>query len=77
MEATAAVAAQGAAVVVVATLVVATVTTDRDDANSKGGASLDKCRLEDGSSSLDSIMDGQYDREIRRQNHICNQDVLP
>ena len=38
--------------------------------NSKGGAALDKCKLGDGSWNVDSIMDGQYDREAKRQNHI-------
>ena len=30
-----------------------------DHANSKGGAALDKCKLEDGSWNVDSIMDGK------------------
>ena len=38
--------------------------------NSKGDAALDKCKLEDGSWNVDSIMDGQRDAEARPQTHI-------
>ena len=38
--------------------------------NSKDGRALDKCKLEDGSWNVDSIMDGQRDAEARRQTHI-------
>ena len=41
-----------------------------DHVNSKGGRALDKCKLEDGSWNVDSIMDGQRDAEARRQTHI-------
>ena len=41
-----------------------------DHVTSKGGAALDKCKLEDGSWNVGSILDGQFDREARHQNHI-------
>ena len=42
-----------------------------DQVNSKGCAALEKCKLNDGSWNVESIMDGRYDVEAMRQTHIA------